>query len=60
MNEAESVRPAGDNTLDLWDDLMRPFEQEEGEGDNRDKDNSDKEKEENDEATVWRRKKELW
>jgi len=29
-----SVRPMGSNILDIWDDMMRPFEAEEIRGDN--------------------------
>ena len=36
--------------MDLWDDMMRPFEHEEGEGGNQEKGNLEREKEEEDEA----------
>ena len=32
MNEVESVRPTGGRILDLWDDMMKPFEEEQGNG----------------------------
>ena len=48
MNEVESVRPTGGNILDLWDDMMRPFEAEEEGSDNQERDNLEKEKEEED------------
>jgi len=48
VNGAEAVRPMGDNILDIWDDMMKPFEQDEGGEDNRGKeeDNSNQTEEE--------------
>ena len=34
MNGTVSVRPIG-NVLDIWDEMLRPFDPDEEEGDNR-------------------------
>ena len=36
MSGAKAVRPTCGNVLDIWDDMMRPFEDEEAKGDNQD------------------------
>ena len=36
MTEVESVRPERCNILDIWDDMMRPFDDEEAKEDSRD------------------------
>ena len=48
MSEAATVRPMAGNILDIWEDMMRPFEVGEGEVDNQEKDTSGKEQEEGD------------
>ena len=50
MNEVESVRPTGGTILDLWDDMMRPFEQEESGSGNHGEDNLDRQEENGDET----------
>ena len=48
MNGTVSVRPIG-NVLDIWDEMLRPFDPDEEEGDNR-KGNDEGEGDDNDEA----------
>jgi len=36
MRKVEAVRPTCGNILDLWEDMMRPFEEDEAKGGNRD------------------------
>ena len=33
----EAVRPVGGNILDLWEDMMKPFDEEEAREDNQDR-----------------------
>ena len=49
MNGTMSVRPVG-NILDIWDEMLRPFDPNEEENENREQDNSGDKEEDNDEA----------
>ena len=50
MSGVESVRPAGGNVLDSWDDMMRPFDLEKDAGDNQTEGSAVEENDGNDEA----------